>query len=260
MENKLPIYKIKGVPFTVEVEYCLLRHTIDRRNIIEFSDMMNMGTHYEIDFDPITGIADIYGDGGEGLQRAKIPQMVKLDPERVAKMYNMKVSELPEHDSQLQTNKEWYNLRLKRKLPTIRIHGHDYFANVRQRTLEPKDLHNDFIMLHDLQRDPTNTYYFGMLDTKSMSVIPYDNEITSIPENAVMIRIPHERILDPFVELEDMGWSNFPERLGKFPLRYDMEATVMEWKDTPIPKLIVKNLRRQKREKKGKKRGKGQRI
>lgn len=241
MDSKLPTYEIKGIPFQVDVDYDLLRHSNDHRNIIEFSDLVDKGTHYELRFDPIAETADIYGDGGKGLEKVKVPPMVQLDPERVARKYNLKVSDLPRRDSELRTDPEWFRQRKMGRQPTIRIYGHTYFVNLNFGILEPKNLLADQIRLRELQRDPTNTFYFAMFDTQKQAVIPFDDKIKSIPKNAVMIKIPHERILDPFVRLRNMGWEDFPERLGKFPVRYDMEAMVLEWSDTPVPELIKKN-------------------
>lgn len=251
MQEGLPIHEIKGHPFIVEVENRLLRSVSDNTYFIEFSDMVDKKTHYEIDFDPETGVADIYGDGGPGLAKVKVLPMVKLDPERVAKIYNMEISELPERDSALRGSKEWYEKRRSGVLPTINIYGHQYFVNLNYQVLEPRNLLNDFISLRDLRKDLTNTYYYGMLDTKKMSLIKYDeSKIDEIPKNAVMIRIPNERVLDPFAQMRNTFLEEQPER-WVFPVRYDLEARVMDWKDTNLPQLIKQNRKLQKKSRKG---------
>ncbi|TYR37414.1 hypothetical protein FXV77_05265 [Sphingobacterium phlebotomi] len=238
MQGELPMYEIKGHPFIVEVEYGLLRSVHDNMNFIEFTDMSDEGTHYEIGFSRLFGIADIYGDN-PSTAIEKVPPMVELDPERVAKMYNLKVSDLPKKDRDLRTSMEWYIRRKRGEQPTINIYGHTYFVNVNHWILEPKDLRNDLLRFRDLRADPTNTYYYGMLDTKTMSLIKYDDDlIKEIPQNAVMIKIPNEKILDPFMRLRSMGWEDHLEKIGKFPIRYNFEARVLPWRDTPIPQLI----------------------
>lgn len=254
MQTELPIYEIKGHPFIVEVEYLLLRSASDSTNFIEFSDMYDKGTHYEVGFYPRTGIADIYGDRGPGVEIIQVPPMLQLDPERVAKMYNMKVFELPKRDAELSCNNEWYERRQNGNQPTINIYGHKYFVNLNHWVLEPKNLFNDFIRLRELRSDPTNTYYYGMLDIKKMCLIKYeDDKILEIPPNAVMIKIPNERVLDPYALMRGSISDGYPERL-KFPVRYDLEARVMDWKDTPILQLIRQNRKLQKKSKKGLKR------
>ncbi len=239
---QLPIYGIEGVPFLVDVDLALMRHAKDPLNFIEFSDMIDKGTHYETYFDPKIETADVYSDRPRGLVKVKIPQMVVLDPERVALKYNLKVSELPDRDSKLLTSPDWYQLRKMGKQPTIWILGQEYVANMRMNVLEPMDLHNDFLMLSDMKLDPTRTFYYGMLDTETMSLIRYDEkQIRAIPEKAVIIRIPHERVLDPYLQIWKMGWEDHPERLGKFPIRYNFKALVLDVKDTPIDACIKAN-------------------
>lgn len=242
---QLPIYGIEGVPFLVDVDLALMRHAKDPLNFIEFSDMIDKGTHYETYFDPKTETADVYSEKPRGLVKVKIPQMVVLDPERVALKYNVKVSELPAKDSELRTSREWYKLRKMGKQPTIRVLGEEYVANMRMQVLEPMNLCNDFLMLSAMKPDPTRTFYYGLLDTETMSLIAYDEkQIKALPENAVIIRIPHERVLDPYLQIWQMGWEDHPERLGKFPIRYNFEALVLDVKDTPIAACLKANQKR----------------
>lgn len=244
----LPIYEIKGVPFFVDVDLALLRHVKDPQNFIEFSDMEDMGTHYKIEFDVKTETADIYGDGGPGLVKIKIPPMVQLDPERVSRKYNLSIDMLPKRDSELKSHSGWFQLRKMGKQPNVEICGRNYFVNLSFGQLDPEDLRHIPIRFSELEKDPTNTYYTGLLNINTMTIVSYDeNTITEIPVNTVMIMLPHERVLDPFAyRLRGMGWEDHPERLGKFPVRYEMEARIMDWNDTPIPELIKSNLAKYK--------------
>ncbi|WP_222165926.1 hypothetical protein [Edaphocola aurantiacus] len=252
MKKTLPIYKIEGkLPFYVDVDLGLLRSVHDPAHFIEFGDMIDKGTHYEIDINMKTGIADLYGVGGRGLVTAKIPPMVRLDPEGMAAKYNMKVRDLPVYDHELKMDPVWYNNRKLGALPTMKILGQLYFVNVRLGQLEPKNLWFNPIRLEQFRKDPTNTFYYGMLDKKSMALIAYDEgQILDIPKGAVLIRVPHERVLDPFIHLRYMGWEDHPERIGKFPVRFNMEAMELDWNQSPIPRLIEEN-RRQLEQKTG---------
>jgi hypothetical protein len=247
METKLPIYKIMGIPFIVDVDLALMRHHKDQANFMQFSDMTDMGTHYEVDFDVKHEMAELYEENRPGLKLVKIPPMVQLDPERVALKYNIEVSKLPSIDAELRSHPGWFQQRKSGKQPTIKIWGQTYFVNVNFGLLEPENLFHNPIRLTELKKDPTNTYYFGILDTNEMSIIQYDDSIAAIPENAVIIKVPHERVLDPFfIRLRSMGWEDHPERMGHFPVRYDMEAQILNWKDSPIALLINKNNKKKK--------------
>ena len=94
-KRKLPVHTIEGTDFLVDIDKRSLIQVDDHNNTIDFIDLQDKGTHYEMLYD----LRDKNSPPGIGpmddqMIDVKIPPMVVLDPAGVADKYGLTVDEL----------------------------------------------------------------------------------------------------------------------------------------------------------------------
>lgn len=255
-----PTFEIGGIPFIVDVDNSVLLHPGDARSIIFFSDMEDKGDHYLLQFDRATASGWEEGAEQPGLLSVKVPQMVTLDPEGVAQKYSTTIDKLPKRDADLKCDPILLERRMQGIQPTIDICGHTFFAHLRFGLLQPKDDFNTMgLEVHKMQCNDSGTHYQCWYNYKTHSEVKLNRDITAIPKNVVPLEIPIDVVLDPYAVLRDSGHAIIPERFDRFPIRYNLKASVLPWEETIVPALIKKNRAalQQKKKEQQKRKGKG---
>lgn len=249
--SRLPIYKIEGKPFQVDVESGILTHLWTGSLALEFRRMQDMGTHYLAYFDQKRKRLKGYSSGPESVA-VRIPQMVELDPRGVARMYNMEVSKLPKRDSELRCDPELFRQRKSGKQPIIDIYGYTYFVKLAHNLLEPKDFTREDISLWDMIKPPYHTGYVFMFDTVEQRLVrkkERQNE-EALRGRAVWVHIPHVSVLDPYMFQGLHKRDEGPETL-RHPIRYNLKARVfdLDWKEIPSYRISKKGKTPRKKQK-----------
>lgn len=143
---------------------------------------------------------------------------------------------------------EAFDMRVNKGiLPTIEIHGHTFYVDIRMDKLRPKDdFQSNGIVFSEIE-DYLN-------EEKEVYVIPYDPQkkelgkidyetITEIPKNLIIVKIPSIDKLDP------VGWNrqhgyDLKTGLTKSGLKMSFKAQSAKWEDIYIPQKIKENLER----------------
>lgn len=143
------------------------------------------------------------------------------------------------------TYDEAFEMRVNKGiLPTIEIHGHTFYVDIRMNKLRPKDdFQSNGIVFSDIED------YFN--DEKDLYIIPYDPQkkevvkidyetITQIPKELIVVKIPHMQKLDP------VGWNrqhdyDLTAGFKKSALQMCFKANSGKWEDIYVPQKIKEN-------------------
>lgn len=236
MERTLPIINVEGTDFRVDVEQMALIGKDNTGNRINFYDMVDMGTHYEIEYDP--KLKNISDGPDDNYVTVDIPSMTRLDPEGMAQKYHASLENIAQRtDEDVMTGSPDIQQRLAGKLNLIEIEGHPFYVDFMMGYLRP---HDDFsthgISLETLDYAEADGIYGSvhLYDPKKHELYEPDmSTITSLPEGIKLIRLP------PLMQLDPLGYARkFNWELKEVLLRYDFQA-VMKAKTLPIEQSIL---------------------
>lgn len=134
--------------------------------------------------------------------------------------------------------------RLNGILPIITIVDDEYIVDWRLKELRMKDHPENIISLQNMDTDAEGRNYLCFYNTKKKSVIRIGDDITELPKNVVMLKIPYELKLDPVGVAREYGLGD-TELLNKYPIQESLQAEQVSLKDTMLPKIIEANRKRQ---------------
>ncbi len=253
MERKLPEYSIEGTPFIVDVNKGELRKVTKPDNIISFSNMQYIGSHYTLDYDLFTKGLSFFTKDALNTKVVEVPQMVNLDPEGMAQKYNIPVAALQgKTDFDIIVDQDLLRERLNGNLPVIKIADHDFIVDFPLKELRPKNDFNTSIRLHELHYSIEEEKYKAFYHIPSHCIVDINPAtIKEIPENLVQIEIPIERKLDPVGAAREYGFD-YKDLLIKYPLESNLEAKVIPIEKTNLPYLVKANNEREKQLQKNK--------
>lgn len=91
----LPKFILYGTCYIVDIANHCLVECGNPENVLFFKDMIDMGTHYSLSYDPLLKKISQNLDNGSGKNLwLNIPQMKVLDPVRMAKKYGVGLADL----------------------------------------------------------------------------------------------------------------------------------------------------------------------
>jgi hypothetical protein len=165
----------------------------------------------------------------------RIPQLIEIDPEGMAKKYNLSVKDLDgKTDFDLIVDQKIYQERLYRgKPPVIDIEGDRFFVDMRWDELRwVKDI-SKRIVLRDHRDESTGKYCFYYNQaTKQVETI--SSTITRLPAGVVKVELPEDEVLDPYeaarvisFERKNIGENEIKDFLMKVPFQKDLKATII---------------------------------
>ncbi|SFN88688.1 hypothetical protein SAMN05421741_1135 [Paenimyroides ummariense] len=151
---------------------------------------------------------------------------------------------------------EAFDMRVNKGiLPTIEIHGHTFYVDIRMDKLRPKD---DFLskgIVFSEIKDYLN-------DEKELYITPYDPKkkelgkidyetITEIPKDLIVLKIPNVHKLDP------VGWKrqhgyDLKNGIEKSGLQMGFKSKYGKWEDIYITQQITENIDKLKKSEKNK--------
>lgn len=247
-ERKLPIYKIDGVEFIVDVNQLELRGKDNPKNVISIRDMEELPTEgYKFWFSPKSKGLTKYSEWEA--KYIEIPDFVKLDPIGMAKKHNISEDRIVQMDDFiLMVNQDAFDkIANRRILPTIDIAGHTFYIDLLNDRLQPKDdVWSRGIIFSELN------YYHSHKD--NTFTIPYNQRthtfqevslnVKEIPEDLIVIQIPGKRTLDPIGQ-NKAGNLNNSDFLKKEGVHLQHEAKVIPWHQTRFAETIKRNYTQQ---------------
>lgn len=258
MERALPIYNIEGTDFIVDVNQMALIEKNNAKNKINFCDMVDLKTAYEIEFN--NKAKNIYyGDyPSDNYVSIEIPSMTKLDPEGMSFKYNVPLGHIASRtDEDVMTSSEEIKLRLQGKLNTIEIEGHPFYVDFRMGYLRP---HDDFtthgiplIKLDYVEEVSSFAATIHLYDKKKHELYEPDLSIlTALPNGIVAIELPRLMDLDPVGYARHFNWD-IKEVLLQANFQANMKVKTIPIKESFVAKIIEENkLRLSKEQKKSK--------
>lgn len=130
--------------------------------------------------------------------------------------------------------------RLDGQLPIIDIAGKDFMVVWEDRMLKPTTGSGSGLDLDNmpLDEDGLNYLCFYNLATESQILIPAD--ITRLPEDVILLKIPNELYLDPVGVARDYGQPD-AFLLSLYPIREHLKAEVIPIELSGLPELIKAN-------------------
>ena len=287
MKVNLPIIKINGDDFNVNVKYDRLEYVQDRRLIIPLSEAKDEGDGYRIKYDPaLKGLPDLHHfeefvsktplfahyflnelpdhqlqqllkdfEAERGIVDAKIQPLKDLDPQEMAKKYHLEIKDLAgKTDWEIIVDQRLYSMRVHSgMLPQLIIDDHPFYVDYRMNELRP---HDDFsntirfqeLIQHNIQGSASGLIRVPYLPAKhSLGHIDV-HTVTAIPKGTLIVDIPLPDLLDPVGVARDRG-LDVKDYLRTHPLMGTTVASTVPWKDTILPGVIEKNKKARKTKK-----------
>lgn len=254
MEKQLPIYKIEGTEFVVDVRKNELRQKDNPANTISFHDMLDLGNSYTFSFDKTRkNFPAPFSPQTENIVKVNVPQMVHLDPSGMAEKYGFRLADLEgKNDFDIIVDQKLLTERLNGILPLIKIAGHDFIIDLRLNELRPMDDFSTRINLKDLDVSNDGEKFLCFYHLPSKQVVDVSPTLTELPKDVVMLEIPNELVLDP-VGIAKMNGLPDSAFLKQYPIQKNLEAKVVALSETGLPRLIEKNKRQITRQRQGRK-------
>ncbi|MBB6127435.1 hypothetical protein [Mucilaginibacter lappiensis] len=242
--RQVPVFTIKGTSFLVDIDQQVLRQTNKLDNEISFiDDMKDMGTHYEMYYDGMTGIKHHEADQDDALSEnwIKVPLMVELDPEGMAAKYGFTTDQIKRKtDFEVIVDQDALGRRLAGELPKINIAGELFVVDLRLQELRHAHNFHPVLSLKSFDLTPDGWKYEAYYHPVLKQVVEIDWKLTEFPDHVVRIHLPNELGLDPVGTARRYG---IEERalLRRHPISQDLKADVIPLSETHIPALIQHN-------------------
>lgn len=269
MRSNMKIHRIWDDDFYVDIENARLTEVKNINNHIEFKDMSDKKTHYNITYDLNEKnlyrlkFPEIIGEDGqiytcenliakkqdyikvEGFVNVNIPPMYKLDYNAMVKLYGLPTNEMS--DFNFIVNEDLLQQRLLWDGYTqVKIGNYNYRPANGSLIPEWKDYIQDQIININKIDEDDNGNYRVMYDPYQRKIIPIDeNKILEIPKHYFVIELPHYWVIDP-VGYALMNDRDLKYTLRSSPLLKSYEVTIIPFDETLVAEYIERNKTRQK--------------
>ncbi|QRY55577.1 hypothetical protein [Sphingobacterium siyangense] len=248
MGRELPIVKIEGTEFLLDVDKVQLREKENPGNIISFFEMDDEGQAYRFEYNRKSRNLPEPWDHSADITTVRLLQLVELDPEGMCLKYGLSAEDIKgKTDFELMVDQKALQERLQGRLTTVDIVGHTFYVDIPMDRLRPKD---DFLS-KGISFSEIDHYYS---EEERVYAIPYNPErhefqeldydnLTEFPKELIVVEFPNERVLDP------VGWNrkhldSLLEGLKETPVYSHFIAKIVEWKETGLQETIDHNRKR----------------
>lgn len=239
------IFTIEGTSFEVDIEKQVLRQTNDQTNEISFvTDMTDIGTFYNFTYD--LNRKNVYDktngayESGGWIQM-RIPRLIKLDPEGMAKKYGCSVEQLQgKTDFEVIVDQKLLEQRLKGIPPQIDLAGEKFTVDLRLHELRHSKHFFPVISLKSFELTDDGWHYEAYYHPVMKQVVELDPKLLEFPEGVIKLKIPNEIGLDPVVAARIYGIDEH-QLLRRHPIQKELKAEVIPLSETHVPALIRRN-------------------
>lgn len=248
MERELPIIKIEGTEFLLDVNRVVLQEKDSPENTISFFEMDDEGLGYSFEYSLQNRNMPGPWDKEADCTVIRLPQLVEMDPEGMAEKYGLAMTDLKGiTDFDLMVDTAALEQRLKGRLTTIDIAGHTFYVDIPMDKLRPKD---DFLSKGIVFNDVDHCY----CEEEKVYTVPYNpakrefqepdyDSLTEFPKDLILVKFPNERILDPVGYNRKHG-DDLLVGLKETSVRTHFTARIIDWKETGLQERIEDNLKR----------------
>ncbi|MGY4538189.1 hypothetical protein ACVW0P_002609 [Mucilaginibacter sp. UYNi724] len=244
-QRKPVIFEIEGTSFEVDIDKQVLRQTNDQTNEISFvTDMTDQLKNYTFTYDlrrknvydKSTGFYE-----SEDWHQIKVPKLIELDPEGMAKKYGYTVEQLKgKTDFEIIIDQETLAQRQNGILPQIDLAGEKFTIDLRLHELRNSQYFFPVISLKNFELTNDGWHYEAYYHPVMKQVVEVDPKLLEFPEGVVKLKIPNEIGLDPVATARQYGMDE-RELLRRYPIQKDLTAEVIPLSETHIPALIRHN-------------------
>ncbi|AOM80065.1 hypothetical protein [Pedobacter steynii] len=130
--------------------------------------------------------------------------------------------------------------RLDGQLPIIDIAGKDFNVVWQDRMLKPTNGSGSGLDLDNMPLDEDGLNYLCFYNQATESQVLIPENITRLPEDTVLLKIPNELYLDPVGVARDYGQPD-AFLLNLYPIRGNLKAEVIPIELSGLPELIKAN-------------------
>lgn len=255
MEKELPTVSIQGTDFIVDVIKNELREKANEENVMSIAEMhiKSSGDGYSFNYDLNTKnfpAEDRITELGfvNDIPEVNIPDLVSIDPVRMAEKYNLTVEEVKrktDYELRIEPN-SLLDLRWNKGiLPTIDIAGHTFYVDLQMDKLRPKD---DFTS-KGISFTEIKDYYDR---ERRAYVIPYNPttrefqqddvfKMTELPTDTIVVQFPAKNVLDEVGLYKALGYSYAVKNVEQM----HFEARTLPWEETNVIESIKRNVAEQ---------------
>lgn len=222
-----PLLNIAGTDFYVEINSQSLIEVGDPSNIISFTDMTDMGSHYTMCYHLEYKNWPCQLDDPKKSINITIPPLAVLDPEGMARKYNTDVDGLlGKADIEfLNPNYEGFLARISGQLPHIDIAGHDYIIDIDKRELRLQGNSDCRLGFADFEEGaPWDDFsYRFMYDTSLQRAVP--DIAQAAHATIVVVEIPGLFRVDPVGLARKSGYSD-SHYIREYPIEKNLAASI----------------------------------
>lgn len=134
--------------------------------------------------------------------------------------------------------------RLKGVLPHIDLDGTDFTIDWRLRELRETDSPWNKLDFNVMDMAESGEEYYCLYNAADHTHYPFDDTITQLPENVVLLEIPYEVKLDPVAVAREYHIDPH-DFVSKNPISANLKATVKPIAETGLAELVAENLRKE---------------
>lgn len=228
MKN-LPEIIIDGTAFQVDVMLSELREKENPLNAISFHYMEKLSEGYRLNYYPHIRNTYLLSSGEDpSVIPVIIQDMVKLDPNGVSRKYEIPLDQLPERDNDLKHNPDRYHIRSNGVLPSFKIAGRIYLADIANDQLRPINSKDGTIFLSELPFSARYDKQICIYDPLSGYPVKANTDINTMDPRLVLIAIPVDLHLDAYYFEKEHGLLDIRDKfpiipaleLESYPLQY----------------------------------------
>lgn len=230
MKRKLPTYNLRGTTFSVDVDNRKLIEASDNKNKIDFLDMIDYGTHYELQYHPeAKNRVTMFNDNHEQYELIKVPQMTALDPIGMSIKHNLPVAQVyGRMDVSFIVDHELLKKRLAGILPAIYLAGDRFNIEYNQRQLIC-EIGRSVIHLDQQQNDRKTEGYIIYYHKHSGEAVYTDLDHKLSPDVIPLI-VPNLFDLDPVAGSRE-HYNSDVMLLRSYPLQMERHAEALSKED-----------------------------
>ena len=244
MNNEVADYIIAEEGYNIDVQSNRLIHTQDPKIELSIYDMLYTSEGYYFSFD--TNEKRILMVNNKEDARLRMPHLCTMVPDKVAKYYNIDSHDLhTKTDYEVLIDKQAFFDRQLGKLPIVDISGNRYVVDYDSGSLKSESTEN----LSEIKFSDLIPYYDVQLKT---AVFPYNiqkkmiqdfdiSTLTAIPDDLVLVQLPHHFELDPIGAYRSSKES-LKDLQNIMPNKSIITAKIIYWNDTTLPEIIKKNV------------------
>lgn len=248
MEKELPVVKIEGTEFLLDVGQLLLIEKGNPGNTISFFEMDDNGNGYSFDYSRQRRNMPYPWDKQDETVTVNLLPLVEMDPRGMAEKYGLTVQDVKgKNDFEVMVDGKALEERLRGRLTTIDIADQIFYVDIPMGRLRPKD---DFaskgIVFDDIDHcfdEEREMYLITYNPAKHEFQEAYVDEIIEVPKDLILIEFPHERFLDPIGYNRKCGADQL-FGLKETSIKSHFTARIAKWKEVRLHEIINENRKR----------------